>query len=190
MATAETGLTGYSYADLASMPEDNLRREIIDGELIVNPAPTTRHQRALMNLSRLFADYRDRHGGEAFFAPTDVYLSDVNVVEPDLLFVHADHVYRVEDPYVKGAPDLVIEVSSPSTRRLDVGRKRDLYARFGVPEYWFVDLDSDRVDVHNLTVDGYGPPQRFLPGDTLKSRVLPGLTVRVEEALGRRPQVR
>ncbi|MEX2552899.1 MAG: Uma2 family endonuclease [Actinomycetota bacterium] len=113
----------FSYADLAAFPHDNVIREIIDGELIVTPAPTTRHQRALMNLSLIFGAYRNTHGGDAFFAPTDVFLADDNVVEPDLLFVRADHLDRVELRFVNGPPDLVVEISSPSTRRIDIVRK-------------------------------------------------------------------
>ncbi|MEX2552885.1 MAG: Uma2 family endonuclease [Actinomycetota bacterium] len=75
---------------------------------------------------------------------------DIEGVEPDVLFVRADHVDRVENRYVRGAPDLVVEISSPSTRRLELVRKRDLYARFGVPEYWYVDLEAELLEVYAL----------------------------------------
>ena len=181
---AETGRTGFRYADLALFPEDNLRREIINGELIVTAAPATRHQSAVVNIVGGLLAYQRAHGGKVFPAPTDVYLSDDNVVEPDVLFVRADHIDRVENKYVKGAPDLVVEISSPSTRRLELVRKRDLFAQFGVPEYWYVDLEADRVEVYRLGEGPYGAPTLFYTGQVLDTPVLPGLTIAVEEALG------
>src|SRR5438105_13054432 len=88
----------------------------------------------------------ERHGGQVFVAPTDVYLSDASVVEPDVLYLRPENVSRVESRLVRSAPDVVVEVSSPSTRRLELVRKRELYERFGRPEHWFVDLDADRLE--------------------------------------------
>ncbi len=181
---AETGRTGFRYADLAGFPDDHLRREIIDGELIVTAAPATRHQSAVLNIGAALLNYQRQHGGKAFPAPTDVYLSDDSVVEPDVLFVAVEHIERVDDKYVKGAPDLVVEISSPSTRRLELIRKRDLYARFGVPEYWYVDLEVDRVEVYRLRDGDYGVPTLFYPGQSIESSVLPGFAILADEALG------
>lgn len=174
----------FRYADLAAFPDDNVIREIIDGELVVTPAPTTRHQRAVTNLLLRFGAYRNSHGGDAFAAPTAVFLADDNVVEPDLLFVRADHLDRVELAYVNGPPDLVVEISSPSTRRIDIVRKRELYARFEIPEYWFVDLDAERVEIYRLEAGTFGTPELVYPPGTLSTPQLPGLRVSVDEALG------
>jgi Uma2 family endonuclease len=181
---AETGRTGFRYADLESFPDDNLRREIIDGELIVTAAPVTRHQIAVMNIAAALFAYKKAHGGQVFPAPTDVYLSDENVVEPDVLFVLAENIERVENKYVKGPPDLVVEISSPPTRRLELVRKRDLYARFAVPEYWYVDLEADRVEVYRGAEGQYGTPLLFYAGQVLETPQLPGFAIPVEEALG------
>ena len=88
--------TRYTYADLARFPQDNLRREIIAGELVVTAAPATRHQQVVMTLAGELYQYAKAHGGRAFPAPTDVFLSDVDVVEPDVLFVRAEHAGKVE----------------------------------------------------------------------------------------------
>ena len=184
---AETGRTGFRYADLASFPEDNLRREIIDGELIVTAAPRTRHQRAVVKLGSALDAYSMVHGGEVFPAPTDVYLSDDNVVEPDVLFVRSDHVDRIEERYVKGAPDLIVEISSPSTRQLELVRKLNLYARFGVPEYWYVDLEANRVEVYRLQGERYRQPELVFPGERLETPLLPGFSINADDALGARP---
>jgi Uma2 family endonuclease len=181
---AETGRTGFRYADLATFPEDHLRREIIDGELIVTAAPVTRHQSAVINIAAALHAHKRAHGGQVFPAPTDVYLSDENVVEPDVLFVLEEKIERVEDKYVKGPPDLVIEISSPSTRRLELVRKRELYARFAVPEYWYVDLETDRVEVYRGGEEQYGAPLLLHAGQVLESPLLPGFAIPVDEALG------
>src|SRR6266536_1353614 len=165
MATQPT--TGLTYDDLEKFPEDNFRRELIDGELIVTAAPATRHQRVVLELGAALLDYTKRHGGEVYVAPTDVYFSHTNVVEPDVLFVRAEHISKVEKKLVRSAPDVVVEVSSPSTRRLELIRKHELYRRFGVPEYWYVDLDADRVEIYRLEEELYGRPRLLQRGDTL-----------------------
>ena len=179
--------TNLTYVDLASFPEDNLRRELIGGELIVTAAPLVRHQRAVMALAgRLFL-YAKEHGGEVFPAPTDVFLSDIDVVEPDVLFVTQASIAKLESKFVRGAPDIVVEVSSPTTRRLELVRKRELYERYGVPEYWYADLDADRIEVYRLERDRYAPPTMLGRGDTLTSPLLPGFVVAVDEVLGDPP---
>ena len=115
---------------------------------------------------------RDR-GGLVLPAPTDVFFSDVNVVEPDVVFVRADHLKRVEKKFIRSAPDVVVEVSSPTTRRLELVRKRELYERFGVPEYWFVDLDADRIEVYRLEGSRYPAPMLFGRGQELESPQVP-----------------
>ena len=175
--------TGLTYEDLQAFPDDNLRRELIDGELFVTAAPGTRHQRVVMYLSaRLFA-YAEEHGGEVLPAPYDVKFSDTSVVEPDVLFVRAEHLDRFTDRYIGAAPDLVVEVTSPTTRRTDVVRKRALYERFGVPEYWFVDLDADRIEVYVLEGDRYPTPTLLERGSALESPLLPGLSLPLDRVL-------
>ena len=166
----------YTYADLLEMPDDNVRREIIDGELIVSPSPVTRHQVVLGRLYLVFGNHLAEHGGgRVFFAPLDIVLSDTNVVEPDLFFVADDQLEILTSKNVSGVPALVVEVLSKP--RMDRVRKRELYARFGVPEYWIVDPEADRVEVYLLATNGYDKPSIVEPGDTLAYERLPGLTV-------------
>ncbi len=181
---ATPAATTYRYEDLASFPEDNLRRELIDGELIVTAAPALRHQRVVARLVHHLYVHAQAHGGEVFPAPTDVFFSDTNVVEPDVLFVAAEHRDRLEARFVRSAPDLVIEVSSPTTRRLELVRKRELYERFGVPEYWFVDLDAERVEVYRLQGGRYPAPRLLARGEVLRSPALPEFGLAVDELLG------
>ena len=180
-----TATRGLTYADLELFPDDGLRREIIDGELFVTAAPALRHQRAVARLTAIFLAYIDAHGGDAFPAPTDVYLADDTVVEPDVVLVLAANLDRLEEKFVRSAPDLVVEVSSPSTRRVDLVRKREAYERFGIAEYWFVDLDGDRIEQFILADGRYGSPTVIERGGIVRSHVAAGLTVEVVDVVGR-----
>ncbi|MBW3606245.1 MAG: Uma2 family endonuclease [Actinobacteria bacterium] len=179
MATPEA--TGLTVADLEAMPEDMVIRHLIDGELFVVPPPTIRHQRVVTEIAWRLRSYEEEHGGTALTAPTGVRLSDRDMPEPDVLFVKGEHRDRLGERYVEGPPDLVVEVSSPSTRRLDLVRKRRQYERFGIPEYWFVDLDADRVEVYVLEGASYTGPVVAERGHTVRSTVLTGFFAGVDE---------
>ena len=174
---------GLTYTDLQAFPEDNLRRELIDGELIVTAAPRTRHQRVVANLTFHLGLYSRQHGGDVFPAPTDVYFSDSNVVEPDVLFVRVENLGKIESGFIRSAPDLVVEVSSPSGRKLELVRKRELYERFGVPEYWYVDIEVDQVHLYRLA-DGYGVARVVGRGQTIECPSVPGFSIGVDDLLG------
>jgi Uma2 family endonuclease len=182
MATQPT--TGLTYEDMQRFPEDNVRRELIGGELFVTASPVMRHQRVVTVLVGTLFAYCKAHGGEVLAGPTDVYFTDADVVEPDVVFLRAENLRRVERKFVRSAPDLVVEISSPSTRHLDLGRKRELYERFGVPEYWFVDLEADRVEIYRLEAGNYAWPLLFGRGDLLESPQILGFSLPVEELLG------
>lgn len=176
--------TGLTYDDLQAFPEDNLRRELIDGELVVTAAPSLRHQGVVAELVTALTLYTRDHGGKVFPAPTDVYFSHTNVVEPDLVFVRGENLWKLERKFVRSAPDIVVEVSSPSTRRLELTRKLELYQRFAVPEYWYVDLDAERIEVYRLDSGAYGTPSLLGRGDVLESPQAPGFAVTIDEVLG------
>jgi Uma2 family endonuclease len=175
--------TRYTYDDLATFPNDGLRRELISGELIVSPAPRTRHQTIVVELVLALGVYARSHSGTVLTAPLDVVLSNQDVVEPDVLFIRPEHVDRIEEQFIRGAPDIVVEVSSPSTRHLELVRKRDLYERHGVPEYWHVDLETDCLQVYQLNGEHYGTPQTLKRGDKLTSPLLPGFAVAIDDLL-------
>ena len=195
MATTSTRLT---YADLLAMPEDGKRHELIDGEHFVTPAPTTRHQLVLGNLHLDLGSYVEANGlGKVLFAPLDVILSDYDVVEPDLLFVSTERLARIGRPYIHAAPDLVVEVLSPGTRKIDATKKLRLYEKFGVAEYWMIDPEAEWVEVYRAGSDsehGLHPAARLLRerGDgPLTSPLFPGLDLQLDRLFrslpGRRP---
>jgi len=178
--------TGLTYDDLLEMfPEEtNQRVELIGGELIVTPSGTPRHQRAVVKIVGRLLAYEQERGGRVYPAPLDVWLTERDVLQPDVLFLLPGSLEKQEPALIRSAPDLAIEVSSPSTRQDDLGRKLDLYARHGVAEYWFVDLEAGRIEVRALQGSAYAEPETYGRSDTLRSRVLEGFTAAVDDLLG------
>ena len=168
-----------TYDDFLQFPDDGKRHELIDGEHYVTPWPNTKHQQISGNLHWLIRSYLETHPiGKVFYAPFDVLFSQFDVVEPDLLFVSTARLSdAVTSQHVISAPDLVVEIGSPSTRRRDETIKRRLYERSGVKEYWIVDPDVDVVRVYRPGDVGYTRPVELSleAGDTLTTPLLPGL---------------
>jgi Uma2 family endonuclease len=170
----------YTHADLLQMPDDGRRREIIDGDLYVTPSPLNYHQKILLNLTGPFWMFLENHPlGELRFAPLDVILSEHDVLEPDLLLVLNEHKDVLQD-WVRGAPDLVIEILSPSTKARDRGIKLKAYARYGVREYWIVDPVAHVVEVYRLTAEGFHLATIFAKGDLVETPLLPGFSLAVD----------
>ena len=178
MKPADRGVK-LTYDDYVHFPEDGKRHELIDGEHVVTPTPNRKHQVVSMNLSGLIWSYLQQHPlGRIFAAPFDVILSDVDVVEPDLLYLSQQRLTEIEtSPWVKGAPCLVVEIGSPSTRTRDVTVKRKLYERFGVEEYWVVDPELDSIDVYRRVNERYERTAELTleAGAVLTTPLLPGL---------------
>jgi Uma2 family endonuclease len=149
-----------TYDDFVLFPDDGKRHEIIDGEHYVTPSPNTKHQTVVGNLYWLIRSSLETHPvGRVYFAPFDVVFSNFDVVEPDLLYVSNERMTDVVTPqHVRGAPDLVVEVGSPTTRKRDETIKRQLYQRAGVVEYWFVDPELDVVRVYTRDRDRFARP--------------------------------
>jgi Uma2 family endonuclease len=125
-----------TVADYMNTP-DGVRYQLIDGELILAPSPTDKHQALCVRLTvALFQFVQQRHLGEIRVAPLDVILAEHEVFQPDILFVSNDRREIMTPANIQGAPDLVVEILSPSTRRNDRGHKLDVYSRYGVREYW------------------------------------------------------
>ncbi len=171
----------FTYEDYKHTPEDK-RYELIDGELILTAAPRRVHQRMEIRLAiRLGAFVEDHDLGEVYTAPFDVVLTDTDVVQPDLLFVSQERLYIINDDNVRGAPDLVIEILSPSTSGRDRTIKRTLYALHGVKEYWLVDTDAKNITVMFLGEQGYEITGIYGEGQTLTSPTLEGFSLNLAE---------
>lgn len=145
-----------TYQDYAELPADGRRYEILEGELAVNPAPNPNHQRCLGRLHVLTWLHATTHGlGEVLMAPLDVILDEFTIVQPDLVYLDPSRAGQVSERGIEGPPTLVVEVLSPSTARVDRVRKRQLYARFGVPYYWIVAPDNRSVEAYALEGEDY-----------------------------------
>jgi Uma2 family endonuclease len=137
-----------TYEDLLDLPDDGRHYELIEGDLIVNPTPVTRHQQIAFRIARYIQAHFDAQGGgEAFMALDVVFAHDV-VLIPDVMVVCDERRSIVTPTNVKGAPNIAIEVLSDGTRKRDETIKRKLYERFGVDEYWIVDPVIDTVKIY------------------------------------------
>jgi Uma2 family endonuclease len=155
-----------TYADYAALPEDGRRYELHEGELSVTPSPGTRHQRVKANLFDVLRHHVRAHQlGELFDAPTDCILSDITVVQPDILFIDAQHASLVSERAIEGSPTLAVEVLSPSTVQIDRRRKAQLYASHGVHWYWIVDPVGREIEAYALEGGSYRMAAR-LAGST------------------------
>jgi Uma2 family endonuclease len=173
-----------TYDDWALLPEDGLRHELLDGEHYVSASPYVRHQVVSMQLAAILAPFVIRHRpGLLLSAPIDVVLSPSDIVVPDFAFVSKEHLDIVTPANIQGAPDLLIEILSPSTKRVDQGVKLARYERFGIQEYWIVDPDRNTVTVYRLeggryqTVAVLGAEGE----DVLRTPLLPGLEIALSE---------
>lgn len=148
--------TRLTYDDFLLLPDDGKRHEIIDGVHYVTPSPNLRHQELALRLALRLGNFLEAHPelGRLYIAPLDVVLSYHDVVEPDLLFVGGDQTEILTPANIQGAPALVVEIFSKSTRKKDAQTKRRLYERTGVREYWLVDPELDLVQVFRRTDEG------------------------------------
>jgi len=171
----------FTLTDYLNLPEYP-QVELIEGDLLVTPSPTYRHQAISRNIgAALWSWIKSRKIGDLVFAPMDVILSDDTVVQPDIIVILAPNRHIVHER-IEGPPDLVVEIHSPATKERDLTVKRKLYARYGIREYWIVDGDRQTIEVNEWTPDGYRPIGLFAFADTLRSGVLSGFEMAVRTA--------
>jgi Uma2 family endonuclease len=180
---APAAATKLTYQDYLELPDDGNRYEIIDGELFVNPAPVPQHQRIVRNVCRAL----DRHfervgGGEVLWAPLDIVLRDDRIVQPDVAVFVGERRQIIGPKNVQGAPDLVVEVISPGSRRLDEIEKRRLYERSGVTEYWIIDPELELLKIYRRTVAAFERVAEISmeSGGAITTPLLAGFTLAIE----------
>ncbi len=184
MATTEHAVK-LTYEDYCRAPDDE-RYELLNGELMMVPAPNTKHQKILLGLGSELRRFVEEHElGEVYVAPLDVVLSDTDVVQPDVLFISRAREHRITDKNVQGAPDLVIEILSPSTAERDLEDKHELYGRHGVLEYWIIDPVAETVAVHRQRDGKLERTGRFGRGESLATALLEGLALELDDILAR-----
>lgn len=174
-----------TLAEYDGLPEDGNRYEILEGVLVMSPAPDPGHQTASWNISALFVHWlevrpKDRRG-RFFAAPVDVVLAYDTVVQPDLVYVLPQRVPLLVHSRIHGPPDLAVEIFRKRSADRDRVAKLSLYARFKVPEFWLVDLDERTLTLLVLEGDAYVTLASGSGDGALASRVLEGFTLRPDD---------
>ncbi len=164
--------------DYYTLPEHGPQYQLIEGELYMAPAPNRFHQVISGNLEFILRKYIETHPiGKIYHAPFDVYLSDVNVYQPDILFLAKEHYALETKQGLRGAPDLIVEILSPKTSELDLGVKREVYTRCGVEELWIIDPDALRISLFRLQENAETPVKVVEPTGRWSTSLLPGLDI-------------
>lgn len=148
----------------------------------MSPSPRYWHQKIVLNLASLIREHlRMRKDGEVIISPSDVELGSDDVYQPDIYFISQERLGMVNEQGPAGAPDLVVEVLSPGTAKLDLGPKREVYGEAGVKEMWIVDGREKKIDVYLLEKSELKRARTVAPGDQLGTPLIPGLTLDVRE---------
>ena len=176
----------FTYEDYKSLPESETKRyELLGGDLVLVPSPTEYHQRISGNLEFVLRQFvREKGLGRVYHAPLDVVLGEGEereVVQPDIFFISKERFQIIAEEEIRGAPDLVIEITSPATEDRDRHYKKTLYARHGVREYWIVDPEARKVEVFALGEKGFELVRAYEAGEALRSPLLEGLEVDLNE---------
>ena len=145
--------------------EEEIKCEVLDGDLIMTPAPLITHQKTVGLLYQKLVAFVNLHqAGELFFAPVDVYFNQENVYQPDLVFVSSPRVSIVQEKGIMDTPDLIVEVISPSNSYIDRYTKKAKYEQFGVKEYWIVDPANKTLEIFTLSTTGQYELILFIAG--------------------------
>ncbi len=169
-----------TLADFRALPEGTLC-ELIDGELHMTPSPTYTHQHISIRLSSAMLAFVERHElGAVVTAPMDVHLAETEAYQPDILFISNERSDIIEER-IEGAPDLIVEILSPSTGYYDLTHKKRIYRETGVREYWIVDPMEQTVEVLWNAGEAFETHEQARGADLVHSRLLEGFSIALED---------
>lgn len=178
-----------SYDDYANMPDDGIRYELAAGKLeALTPAPHPLHQLVV-------SEIRDKVKSTCntkyiiILSPVDVILSDTEVRQPDLVMLHRDRLSLLTHKGIEGPPDLVVEVLSPSSIKRDREDKRKSYARYGVPEYWIIDMNNVALEQYVLVNEEYKLEEVYMEEAYVRSQKLPRISFTMKDILDEIPKL-
>ncbi len=175
----------WTYDDYAALPDDGNRYEVIEGELVMAPAPRVSHQRCSGNLYFILRQHVESHRlGEVLAAPCDVVLDKRNVLQPDLIFISNARAEVVTELNLQGAPDLAVEILSPSSLRRVRVQKMRIYARHGVPHLWLIDAQARTLEEFVLDGSTYRLASTGEGDETFHPALFPGLDIPLKEVWG------
>ena len=176
------GKIRFKAGDIWDVPDDKYRYEVIDGELFMTPAPSWPHQYSLGRLHVVLDNWVFPRGlGIVVEAPVGVVLDEEDGVQPDLIYISRERAQIISERGVEGAPDLVVEVLSPSTEARDRGVKMRRYAAAGVPHYWLLDLRARALEAYLLGDSGYEPAGVYGPGAVFRPSLFPGPEIPIDK---------
>jgi Uma2 family endonuclease len=177
---ASTAEKTYTYEDYRKLPE-GAPYQLIGGELVLTPAPSTYHQIISFNLGLAIGNFVvSKQLGIVLFAPIDVYLEETETYQPDIIFIAQERMEIIEPARINGAPDLVVEILSPSTAYYDLRKKYKVYEKCGVSEYWIVDPDEKSAQLFLLKEGKFALDQEAAVPGTIASRIIEGFSVSLE----------
>ncbi|MEY2429067.1 MAG: hypothetical protein QOJ40_1952 [Verrucomicrobiota bacterium] len=175
----QTKVLPITRQDYEEMREGPPYYQVIEGNLIMSPSPNTDHQMIAGRIYYLILQFLEKKNiGEVFIAPLDVFLSEINVYQPDVIFVSRQRRSIIAAHGIEGPPDLAVEILSAGTARLDKGSKRKIYARTGVKELWLVDPEPRLIHVFQLARNAEVPAATYNETAVFKSPLLPGLRIK------------
>ena len=170
--------TRLTYDDFRLLPNNGKRYEIVEGDLLVTPAPRRMHQRIVTRLTRFLSAYVDDHQrGEVLVSPFDVVFSPFDVVEPDVVYISHARESVLTEMNAQGAPDLVVEVLSETTEKTDRTIKLKLYGKFGVQEYWMINPEAPSAEIYRRGPEGLDLVAKLASTDALTSPLFPGFNL-------------
>lgn len=176
MQTAEAGLR--TVADYMQMPDDGPRYELIEGELLMAPAPNRYHQTISFNLTLILGNYvRKNRLGNIYVAPFDIIFDEHNVLQPDIIYFSRSRASALTKAGASGAPDMAIEIVSPGAEKRDRVLKRKIFARSGVEELWLILPERRRIEIYRLAEDREHPVETISQTGQFTSPMFPGLTI-------------
>lgn len=171
----------WTYQDYLRLDDDK-RYEIINGELKMTPSPLSVHQRIAAELAYLMTAFvKKKNLGTVLFAPIDVVFSLKNVFQPDILFISRDQMQIIKEKNIEGAPDLIVEILSPSTALNDLTIKKDVYQGSGVKELWYVSPDEKSIVIYQNSEKGFKQLAAGKAEDTVRSKLLEGFAVKLKD---------
>ena len=167
--------------DYEALPE-GAPYQLIEGELVMSPAPNFQHQRILKRLFLKFYEKVEKAGsGEVVFSPVDVYLDEENVFQPDLVVLLKDSLGKITERGVEGAPDVVVEALFPSTAYYDLRKKKEVYEKAGVKEYWIVDPEMEELEVYTNEGGSFRIFSKAKKEGKVKSSLIKGLEIELKD---------
>ena len=171
----------WTHDDWLQLPDDDFQYEIIDGVLYMSPPPSTSHQQSVSQLvAHMVIHAANEELGKVYPSPISVQLPRKSTtVQPDILFISKDREHIIGSTSIEGAPDLIVEILSPSNWQYDRGEKMEAYRQAGVREYWIVDGRTKTIEIFILEEESYYLTGKFATGETAESTVLEGFSIPV-----------